>query len=509
MSAAASPIFTDLYQWTMALSYLENKKAHDSAVFEMFFRECPFEGEYAIMAGHDRIRQVLESFSLTEKEWSYLESLPELQPSKLQALKPHMHLNDVRVFGIAEGEPVFSRTPILQVEGPLFKVQLLESALLNAVNFAILCTTYARRIRQVAPNHKLVEFGLRRAQGPDGAMTATRSAFLGGFDGTSNVLGGMNWGIPVFGTMAHSFVQSFTSFTDDLLDWNGRSIQDLINKHRPSQPTHQGELAAFLAYAKSFPKSSLLLVDTYDAMASGVPNAICTFKILRELGHTPLGIRLDSGDLVYQSKEARRLLDEAGFQSASIFASNDLSERIIASLQAQGSAIGGFGVGTHLVTCKDQPALGAVYKMVEIENEPRIKISEQTAKISIPGAKNVYRLVGKDGRYLLDLMQLASEPPPQPGKAIWAHHPFDPFRKAEVTPSAVIELLTPLFENGAWISKIDLQASKASSAKSLKLLREDILRRENPTPYKVSLSENLKETLEHCLKQEAPRRHLA
>lgn len=509
MSAAASPLFTDFYQWTMALSYLQNNKAHDAAVFEMFFRECPFGGEYAIMAGHDRIRRVLESFSLSETEWKFLESLPGLDLASLKLLRPHMHLKDVWVRGIAEGEPVFPRTPILQVEGPLFKVQLLESALLNAVNFPVLCATYARRIRQVAGKSKLVEFGLRRAQGPDGAMTATRSSYLGGFDGTSNVLAGMTWNIPVYGTMAHSFVQSFLKLDDENLNWSGKSIRSLFDQHRPTSPTHEGELAAFLSYAKSFPDACLLLVDTYDALGSGVPNAIATFKILRELGHKPLGIRLDSGDLVYQSKEARLLLDEAGFASASIFASNDLSERIIASMQSQGAAIDAFGVGTHLVTCKDQPALGAVYKMVEIKNEPRLKVSEQTTKISIPGAKNIYRLSGKDGRYLLDLLQLKAEAPPTPGKSLWAHHPFDAFRKAEVTPSSVKQLLEPLFENGIWTPAIDLQAAQLRSTESLKNLREDILRRENPTPYKVSISDNLKTTFEHCLQQEAPRRHLA
>jgi nicotinate phosphoribosyltransferase len=243
-------------------------------------------------------------------------------------------------------------------------------------------------------------------------------------------------------------------------------------------------------------------------MGSGILNAIHVFKILRDLGHRPLGIRLDSGDLVYQSQQARRLLNSAGFKDVSIFASNDLSEGIIASLQTQGSEIDAYGIGTHLVTCKDQPALGAVYKLVELNSHPRLKISEQTSKISIPAAKNVYRLIGKDGRALLDLLQHRQEEAPRAGEALWALHPFDPFKKAQVTPSQVRPLLTEVFKNGEWISSIDLEDARRKSLRSLEELRPDILRRENPTPHKVSLSQELRRTLEDSLQREAPAKHL-
>ncbi len=509
MSADSRPLFTDLYQWTMAQAYFESGKAFQPAVFELFFRECPFGGEYAIMAGHERIKEILENFKLEDSEWEYLSKLPHFRSVNWSELKKHFHLKDVELRAVSEGEPVFPRTPIVQVEGPLFKIQLLESALLNAVNCSVLCSTYARRIRQIAGKRRLIEFGLRRAQGPDGAMSATRAAYIGGFDGSSNVLAGMRWKIPVYGTMAHSFVQSFEQMNDELLNWNGKSIHEIFKRHRIHPQINAGELASFLAYARSYPDSCLLLVDTYDSLASGLPNAIHVFKILRELGHEPLGIRLDSGDLVYQSKEARRMLNEAGFEKASIFASNDLSEGIIASLQNQGAQIDAYGIGTHLVTCKDQPALGAVYKLVEINSHPRLKVSEQTSKITIPGAKNLYRLFGKDKKALLDLMQTRNEPSPQAGESLWALHPFDAFKKAQVTPSEVRPLLKTIFKNEEFTGELDLNSARERSILSIQEFREDILRREYPTPYKVSVSSNLRTQLENCLKEANPTRHLA
>lgn len=507
MHGDSSPLFTDLYQWTMAAAYWKSGKAKQRACFEMFFRECPFGGEYAIMAGLDRVKEILDHFRLDDQDREFLEGLPGFSSALLREIQKQMNLEGVCVRAIPEGSPIFPREPLLQVEGPLFKVQLLESALLNAVNFASLCATYACRIRQVAGERQLVEFGLRRAQGPNGAMTASRASYVGGFDGTSNILAAQKWNIPCYGTMAHSFVQSFTHLQPEDLSWNNTDLRSFLSDDL--RPGHRGELAAFIQFAKSQPESCLLLVDTYDTLGSGVPNAIRVFKMLRHFGYSPRGIRLDSGDLVYQSVEARKMMNEAGFSDALIFASNDLSESIISSLQQQGAQINSYGVGTQLVTCMEQPALGGVYKLVEIDGQARLKISEQTNKISIPGKKEIYRLMGKDGTLLLDLLQLSGEPAPQAGQNLTAYHPFDPLKRVQISPAQVRPLLATVFEDNQWIYPLDLEQARERCATEVQALRADIRRRDFPTPYKVSLSEKLKKKFDQCLAEEAPFRHLA
>ena len=317
--------------------YLFHKGNSDDNKFELFFRKNPFGGEYAIVAGYDLVREILENFKFTQDEVNYLKLLPvftNTRPDFFDLLLK-LDLSDVEVLGLDEGEIAFPRLPILQIKGPILKTQLLESALLNSVNFATLIATYARRLKIVAGNHELVEFGMRRAQGPNGAMTATRASYLAGFDGTSNVLSGMHFQIPVVGTMAHSFVQSFSELTEKELRWKNQNIRDEIEKliREDGVEANLGELAAFLSYAQAFPDHCLLLVDTYDTLSSGLPNAIRTFKILKKFGHEPKGIRLDSGDLVYLSSEAKKMLTTAGFDDVKIFASNELDEAVIAELR--------------------------------------------------------------------------------------------------------------------------------------------------------------------------------
>jgi nicotinate phosphoribosyltransferase len=500
-----SPLFTDLYQLTMVASYRQSRKYQIPAVFELFFRNCPFDGEYAVFSGYDRVREILENFKFSSEDIQYLrtqESFAGCSEDFFQMLMT-IDLRDVELHALSEGELCFARLPLLQVRGPLWKLQLLESALLNAVNFSTLVSTYARRIRLVAGDRKLIEFGMRRAQGPDGAMTATRASFLGGFDGTSNVYAAKKFAIPCVGTMAHSFVQSFTQ----------ESLAELLDQESPECRQHflagnstgnLGELASFISYAKTFPHRSLLLVDTYDTIQSGLPNAIRVFEWMRSKGVSPGGIRLDSGDLVYLSKRARQMLDEAGFSEAKIFASNDLSEDVIDSLIDQGAQIDAYGIGTHLVTCQDQPALGGVYKLVELNGEPRLKISQQTEKLVLPAAKKAYRLFGKDGRMLLDYLCLRSEPAPQVGQEVFALHPTDPLKRVKVIPSQVEELLRPIFKHGRWLADESLEVSRNLSLKKMELLREDIQRRKNPAAYKVSISPALKDSFQKLFEKESP-----
>ncbi|TVQ78789.1 MAG: nicotinate phosphoribosyltransferase [Bradymonadales bacterium] len=506
--SSASPLFTDLYQISMALACIDSNRDKQTGVFELFFRECPFGGEYAILSGHHQVRELLEGCRFQDSDIEYLKKVPSLAsvPSEsFDALK-EFDLNDVEVDMIEEGRPVFPRLPLLQARGPVWKLQLIESGLLNALNFSSLVSTYARRIRRIAPTQQLIEFGLRRAQGPNGAMTATRASFIGGFDGSSNVLAAKNFGIPVYGTMAHSFVQSFFGPELDDFCWDDKDSRSEIKQicAEDSLQTNQGELTSFFYFAKSFPENSLLLVDTYDSLQSGVPNAIRVFKFLKARGHKPLGIRLDSGDLVYLSQQARKLLDEAGFQGAKIFASNDLSEEIIDSLLSQGAKIDAFGVGTRLVTCYDQAALGGVYKLVELEGQPRLKISQQTEKMVLPGAKSAYRVYGDNGEALLDYLCLRSEPPPKPGEELLALHPTDPLKRVRVIPRRVEALLKPQFREAQFLAKLSLEESRTRSLEDLKSIREDILRRKNPAPYKVSVSPKLRDCFLKLFEKESP-----
>jgi len=473
----------------------------------------------------------------------------------------------VRLYAVAEGTVVFPREPLLRVEGPLGVCQLLETTMLNLCNFASLVTTNAARMRLAAGvDATVLEFGLRRAQGPDGAMSASRYAFMGGCDATSNVAAGKAFGVPIRGTHAHSMVCAYTSLEDLSTRMLGdKDIVALALKYREELGFHiasKGEMAAFIAFAQAFPKNLLCLVDTYDTLNSGVPNYICVALALLECGYEPRGIRLDSGDLAYLSKEARKLMAAADAKYGSklaqgnIVASNDLNEAVLLSLADQGHEINTFAIGTNLVTCQAQPALGMVYKLVEINGEPRIKLSQDTVKTTIPGAKEVYRLLGQEGVPLMDLMIRAGEPRPQPGKRILARHPFDEKKRAYVTPTVVLPLLrlvfcgrataavqpeypafaaaegaspsvraaaaagaAPAAEDaggaggaggapggavGARVAAPSILQLKAFVKAQLSLFREDHLRLLNPTPYKVSLSTELFHFLHELLLKEVP-----
>ncbi|XP_048489065.1 nicotinate phosphoribosyltransferase isoform X1 [Plutella xylostella] len=573
------PLLTDLYQITMAYAYWKSGKVDDVAVFDLFFRTNPFHGEFTIFAGLEECLKFLENFHYSDSDIEYLrQTLPDnIEPEFFAYLKD-LTCRDVKLSAIEEGSVVFPRVPLLRVEGPLIITQLLETTLLTLVNFASLMATNAARYRMVAgKNVSLLEFGLRRAQGPDGGLSASKYAYIGGFDGTSNVLAGKMFDIPVKGTHAHSFVTSFSSLADAgcgrLPHATTRAPRDLPAlaaawRRRVSavidistDEASDGELAALISYAIAFPTGFLALVDTYDVkrynfqglttrhqappdstgynsncgtngsrpnspsihstygcstvertLRSGLLNFCAVALALNDCGYRAVGIRIDSGDLAYLSVLARETFEQVGqafdlpwFNTLTIVASNDINEETILSLNEQGHKIDCFGIGTHLVTCQRQPALGCVYKLVEINGQPRIKLSQDVGKVTIPGHKEAYRLFGADGHALIDLLQRSSETPPQVGQKVLCRHPFQESKRAYVIPSKVESLFRVCWKDG----KIQVPLKPLSEVRqrvqeSLRTLRQDIKRNLNPTPYKVAVSDDLYSFIHDLWLQNAP-----
>ena len=420
---------------------------------------------------------------------------------------------------------MFPLVPFLRIEGPLAVAQLLETPLLCLINYPTLVATNAARHRLAAgPNIGLIEFGPRRAQGPDGALSASRYSYIGGFDGTSNLLAGKLFGIRTVGTMAHSFVTAFQSdeaLLNSILPIKDQKDQtlDLLMEAQNNRKelgytsASEGELKAFVSYAICYPNTFLVLVDTYNTLGSGVPNFIAVALALHKAGYKPLGIRLDSGDLAYLSKESRKLFQKISalkgidyFKDFDIIASNDLNEETILSLNQQGHSITSFGVGTHLVTCQNQPALGGVYKLVELDGQPRLKLSEEMSKVPIPGKKHAYRLIG-DQNALLDLLILPSDPresSPKSGQKILCHHPFFRQKRCHVIPKEV-QLLHELVFDGKVLKNLPtIHETRAFVQEQLRNLRPDHLRVLNPTPYKVSISHTLFNFFDELWSQNAP-----
>jgi len=401
---------------------------------------------------------------------------------------------------------------------------LLETTLLCLVNYPSLVATNAARHRLAAgPNKTILEFGLRRAQGPDGAISASRYTYIGGCNGTSSVLAGALFNIPVKGTHAHAFVSSFRDdekFKNAKLKTKTTGLEidlwefaEAARKELNLMGGNTSELKAFVGYALSFPDGFLALVDTYDTLKSGVVNFLVVALALHKAGYRALGIRLDSGDLSYLSKTARKMFKEAaaklgaGFDYWSKFnivASNDLNEAILLSLNDQGHEVDTFGIGTNLVTCQAQPALGCVYKLVQISDIPRIKLSNDVGKVTIPGRKAAYRLVGKNGHPLVDILQSASGSAPEVGKQILCRHPFDGVKRALVNPAKVEELLQLVWDGKPAIDLPSIDEIRDHCMREINRLREDHIRFTNPTPYKVSLSEELFTYLHQLWQTESP-----
>ncbi|PKM94841.1 MAG: nicotinate phosphoribosyltransferase [Firmicutes bacterium HGW-Firmicutes-1] len=418
-------LLTDFYQLTMMQGYLENEKEDQLVVFDLFFRNNPNDGSFSIAAGLHQAIDYLNNLSFSIEDIQYLQSLEIFNERFLDYLKNFKFTGDV--YSVVEGTIIFPNEPFLKVIAPIVQAQLIETALLNIINHQSLIATKASRVKWAAGDDAVLEFGLRRAQGPDAGILGARAAVIGGCSATSNVLAGKLFDIPVKGTHAHSWVMSFDS-----------------------------EIAAFRAYAKQYPTACLLLVDTYDTLKSGVPNAIKIFQEMRDQGIylNSYGIRLDSGDISYLSKKARLMLDKAGFEDAIISASSDLDEYLIRDLKLQGSKINLWGVGTHLITSKDCPAFGGVYKLAAIyENGSfisKIKISENPDKVTNPGNKKILRIYDmKSGKIIADLIALEHEKFFESNSLI-LFDPKNPWKKKRLEAGTYIikELLIPIFKEG-------------------------------------------------------------
>ncbi|KAF7045186.1 hypothetical protein CFC21_054320 [Triticum aestivum] len=545
-----TPLLTDLYQFSMAYAYWKAGKHLDRAVFDLYFRKSPFAGEFTVFGGLEECIRFIANFKFKEEEINFLRAaLPTCEDGFFEYLSS-IDCSDVEVYAIPEGSAVFPKVPLMIIEGPVAVVQLLETPFLSLVNYASLVTTNAARHRLVAGKPKnLLEFGLRRAQGPDGGISASRYSYMGGFDATSNVAAGRLFGIPIRGTHSHAFVSSFLGL-DEIIDkalsssdgsnkcedfvslvqnWLVK-IQDASSLRGSFGETNQSELAAFTSYALAFPNSFLALVDTYDVMRSGVPNFCAVALALNDMGYKAVGIRLDSGDLAYLSIETRKFFcaiekefGVVGFGKTNITASNDLNEETIDALNKQGHEVDSFGIGTYLVTCYAQAALGCVFKLVEINKQPRIKLSEDVTKVSIPCKKRCYRLYGKEGYPLVDIMTGQDEPSPKVGERILCRHPFIESKRAHVVPQHVEELLKCYWPGHSFEKDIDpnlyplvnaeavqreelpsLNENRSRCMRQLERMRPDHLRKLNPTPYKVSVSAQLYDFIHFLWLNEAP-----
>ena len=430
MSKRNLTLLTDLYELTMMQGYYE-KGQNENVIFDVFFRQNPCNNGYSVCAGLDQVIDYIKNLHFTYDDVDYLRGLGIFKEDFLHYLSGFHFSGDI--YAIPEGTVVFPKEPLLKVVAPIMEAQLVETAILNIINHQSLIATKTSRIVFAANGDGIMEFGLRRAQGPDAGLYGARAAMIGGCVGTSNVLAGQMFDVPVMGTHAHSWIMSFPD-----------------------------EYTAFKTYAEMYPDNCTLLVDTYDTLKSGVPNAIRVFQEFKDAGKPLIkyGIRLDSGDLAYLSKEARKMLDEAGFPEATICASNDLDEFLLHDLKMQGAAIDSWGVGTNLITSKDCPSFGGVYKLAAIQNEegefvPKIKISENTEKITNPGNKTIYRIYEKaSGKIKADLICFADEVI-DPKQDLLLFDPMDTWKKTKLAGGTytVREILLPIFKNGECLYK--------------------------------------------------------
>lgn len=472
-------MLTDFYELTMANGYFLNGKGDTITQFDMFFRTVPDNGGFAIMAGVEQLSQYLENLKFTDEDIEYLRGRG-FGEEFLDYLKNFDFKCDI--YCVPEGTPIFPREPIVTVKGPAIQAQFIETMLLLAINHQSLIATKANRITRASQGRTIMEFGSRRAQGFDGAVYGARASYIGGCAGTACTISDREFGVPALGTMAHSWVQLFDN-----------------------------ELEAFCAYAKAYPDSCTLLVDTYDVLKSGVPNAIEAFK--REVlprGFRPKGIRIDSGDITYLSGKARKMLDAAGFEDVKIIASNSLDEYIIRDMLRQGAAVDSFGVGERLITASSTPVFGGVYKLVAVESDgvmkPKIKLSENVAKVTTPGSKKLWRLYDNEtGKALADLITLEDEviDDSQP------YELFDPdvtWKRKTVTNYTARPLLQPLFIGGKCVYDYpDIEEIRTYCAEQVDTLWDEVKRFENPHNYYVDMSQALWDMKNDMINKYKPR----
>lgn len=475
-------LLTDQYQLTMAYGYWKNGLAERHAEFHMFYRKNPFDGGFVVMAGLGTLIESLADFGFSSGDLEYLATLTDRGGHRLFEPAFLDYLGELRftcdVHAVPEGSIVFPNEPLLRVQGPILQAQVLETLLLNTLNFQSLIATKATRLCHAAQGDPVVDFGLRRAQGL-GGVAASRAAYIGGVAGTSNVLAGKLYGIPVVGTHAHSWVMTF----DD-------------------------ERESFAAYARALPDNCVFLVDTYGSI-NGVRNAIAVGRELREQGHEMIGIRLDSGDLAYFSKRARAMLDEAGFPDAKVVASNELDEYVITSLKLQGAKIDMWGVGTKLVTAYDDPALTGVYKLTAIRDgrgewQYKLKLSDQKSKMSIPGLLQVYRHYHEAGRMMADVIADHDEPPEAIDQIV---DPNDNLRRKRLGRSVRFEpLLQPLYRAGELLTDPPgLERIRERLSDQLGMLDDSHKRFEYPHIYPVGLSPRLNDLRDDMIQRERDR----
>ena len=479
MSTLKLTLLTDLYEMTMMQGYFKNNK-NDRVVFDAFYRSNPSDGGYAICAGLEQVITYIEELRFDDEDIAYLRSLKIFDEDFLAYLRDFRFSGDI--YAIPEGSVIFPREPLIKVVAPIMEAQLVETAILNIVNHQCLIATKAARVCYAAQGDGVMEFGLRRAQGPDSGTYGARAAVIGGCKGTSNVLAGQMFDVPVLGTHAHSWIMSFPD-----------------------------EYTAFKEYAKLYPNACTLLVDTYDTLKSGVPNAIRVFTEMRDSG-VPMknyGIRMDSGDLAYLSKKVRKMLDDAGFSDAIISASNDLDEYLIESLKLQGATITSWGVGTNLITSKDCPAFGGVYKLAAIENDkgefiPKIKLSENTEKVTNPGNKTVYRIYDKEtGKIRADLICLVGETF-DPEQDMKLFDPNEPWKKTTLPGGSYTmrELLIPVIKGGKRVyDSPAVMEIRDICTKEKETLWDENKRFVNPSKVYVDLSKKLYDMKNDLLNQ--------
>ena len=466
---SSNALFTDFYELTMAQGYWK-ERMNQTVVFDMFFRKNPFNGGFSVLAGNETLLDAITQFSFSEDDINYLAEQKIFEKGFLDYLKEFKFSGDI--YMMDEGTVIFPQEPLLRIHANLIEAQIVEGLILNVINFQSLIATKTARVWIASKKAPIMEFGLRRAQGPDGAMSATRAAYIGGSSGTSNTLAGKLYGIPVMGTMAHSWIMSFPS-----------------------------ELEAFRAYAKIYPQNSVFLIDTYDTLKSGIKNAIIVGKELVEQGYN-FGVRLDSGDISYLTREVRKELDKAGLPQAKISVSNELTEEIITTLVANNAPINSWGVGTHMVTGGTEASFTGVYKLAARHDKatnkmkPAMKFSDNPAKTTNPGIKNVYRLYDSNGMACADILALEDEILKTDTEYRF-YHPMVDYRQFSFTAAKIEPLLKKRIENGNRLQPRlpeaeQLKISRKTMQEQLATFDESYKRILNPHIYNVSITEELK-----------------